>query len=240
METAVEVTPEDLAKDLQEMVGSSIMVKTSDDRIRVGDLLEKNKTYQKNVIKYWEKLKATAYSAHQDVCAKEKALLGPAKAWFKDAKTACIVYEEEQGRLRKVEQARLEAEAIKREEDARKAEAEALQDQAEAAEKSGDTEEAEAKIEEAAQVESEPVYTPTFIVPRTAPKVEGQFYTTIYTAEVFNLTSLIKGVLSGRAPVMAITINQRFLDQTARSMKDTMNIAGVKLIKTKGMSVGSR
>jgi len=91
-----------------------------------------------------------------------------------------------------------------------------------------------------AQGETEPVYTPPVIATKTVPKVEGQSYSTTYKAEVFDLTALLKAVISGRATAMSIMVNQVFLNQTARSLKDTMNIPGVKLIKTKGMSVGSR
>jgi len=240
METEIEVTPEGLKNDLSEMTQNRIKVVTAEDRIIVGEALALNKAYQGKVREYFGPLKSQADKIHKDICAKEKALLDPAKAWIKEAKQACIAYETEQERIRKIEQARLETEARQKEEEARKAEAEALQAQAEAAWKAGDKAEAEAIIEEAAQVESEPVYTPPVIALKTTPKVQGQSYSISYKAWVFDLTALLKAVLSGRAPAMSIRVNQSFLNQAARTMKDTMNIPGVKLIKEKGMVVRSR
>ena len=240
METVVEVTPAELTNALVEMNKKEIAVVTAADRIAIGEDLTANKTYQKKVKDYFGPLKKNASKVHKDICAKEKALLLPAMSLEQKQKNACIAYETEQERLRKVEQARLEVEARQRNEKAREAEAEALQAEAEAAEKAGDKAGAEAIIEEAAEVETEPVYTPPVIAPKIVPKVDGQSFSTTYKAEVFDITALLKAVISGRAPAMSIMVNQVFLNQTARSMKETMNLPGVKLMKETLMSVGSR
>jgi len=240
METAVEATPEVLTQEFLTMAQKEIKVVTAEDRIAVGDDLSANKTYQKKVKEYFGPLKKQAKAVHSDVCSKERALLDPAILLEAKQKDACITYEAAQERLRMIEQARLEAEARKQEEEARKAGEAALMEEAAAAEKAGNTEEAEAILEEAEAVESEPVYTPPVIAPKIAPKVEGQSYSVTYKAEVVSLPGLFKAIADGRAPQMAGLANQVFLNQQARSLKDTMNIPGVKLVKVKGMAVRGR
>lgn len=137
-------------------------------------------------------------------------------------KRSMLAYQQDQERKRREEEARIR--------ELQRQEQERLAKEAEVAEKAGDKETAEAIIQQAAEM-------PTAIVPRRdPPKVAGVKTQTRWSAEVTDQMMLIKAVAAGQVPMIAIEINQRFLNQQAVSLKGALNIPGVKAVSKEGIA----
>jgi hypothetical protein len=76
-----------------------------------------------------------------------------------------------------------------------------------------------------------PVVIPKIEV--AAPKkADGTYYTDRYSAEVVDLIALIRSVVDGKAPLLAICANDAYLNQWARLTKGSESIPGVKVVKS--------
>ncbi len=130
-----------------------------------------------------------------------------------------ITWQDEQERIRREAEAKLQAELKAKEEEARLAEAVEL-------EKAGENELAEAII-------SEPIKPPKI----TMPVFEKQIGTReTWYAEVNDKTQLIKAVANGEVPLMAIEPNMVFLNRQAIALKNEMRYPGVIAKSKKGLS----
>jgi len=174
--------------------------------------------------KQWDELtgpaKKKSYEAYQAALRLHDDPIAELKAARSVAKLTCMIWYDEQERLRREEQRRLEEEARKQAEEEQLAAA--LQAEAE-----GDTESAQAIIEEA-------YYVPPVIVPK--PAVEPSRLTagrSAWSAEVVSLMELIKAVAAGTAPITCIEPNMVTLNQLARGMKSAMRIPGVRAVERK-------
>lgn len=132
-------------------------------------------------------------------------------------------YGEEQERIA-AEQRRLEAESRKREEDRRLADAIV-------ADQNGDSEGAESLLEQ-------PINVAPVVLP-AAPKVSGISMRENWKFEVTNLMELAKAVVAGKVPLAAISANENFLGQQARSLKKEMTYPGVRVWSVKGIASGT-
>lgn len=131
-----------------------------------------------------------------------------------------IVYVEEQERIRKAEEARIQAEARRLAEEAALA-------AAIAAEEAGEDAEAEAII-------NEPVHVPVITVAKTVPSagVAGAIKE-IWSAEVVDFMELLKSIVAGKASIGLVEPNQTALNGMARSLKANMQLAGVRAVSRK-------
>ncbi len=145
--------------------------------------------------------------------------------FLKDAecilKRSMLSYQDEKEREARKEQARLK----KRQQE----EQERLACEAEEIEKAGDSETANAIIEHAATI-------PETIIVETTPKVTGVRTSIRWSAELLNKTDVIKGVLDGSIPDIAIDINMKFFNQQAVSLKGAFNYSGVKVVSKKSIA----
>ena len=84
--------------------------------------------------------------------------------------------------------------------------------------------------QEAAALAQEPIYVPpVVVVPKAVPKMAGgPVYRTVWNAEVTDLKALCMAVATGKVSINAILPNETFLRQQAVSLKNTMNIPGVR------------
>lgn len=162
---------------------------------------------------------SAAFKAHKEIVAAKKLHAAPIEEAARLIKAKMISWDDEQRRLRQVEQARLEREAK------RKAEAEALA-LAEELEKAGLKEEAE-------QVISEPVRAEVVIAPKTTPKIEGFAYRSVWSAAVTDLGALVSAVMAGTVPIQALQGNDKFLGEQVRSLKSELKWPGVKVTERK-------
>jgi hypothetical protein len=120
-------------------------------------------------------------------------------------------FEDEQERIRRAEQARLE-------EEARKAAEEAALAQAVALEQNGHKAAAEAVI-------AAPVVAPAVYVPKTTPTGFGNATRRTWGAEVTDLMALVKAVAAGTVPIQALEANTVFLNGQARMLKAALAIS---------------
>lgn len=68
-------------------------------------------------------------------------------------------------------------------------------------------------------------------------KVNGLSVLETWSAEVESLIDLVKAVAEGRAPLVSLEANTKFLNQQAKSLKTEFNIAGCKAVKKTGYQV---
>lgn len=191
-----------------------------------GNLLVGVKALRKEIEDHHRPVIAAAFAAHKAATAAKKKLDDPLDVAEGVLKRSMAAYHEAQERARRAEQLRLEAEARRQEEERRLAEAEAL--------------EAEGRHEEAAQTIEELIVAPVAPVAPPAPKVAGVSFREQWTAEVTDLSALVRAVADGKAPAGLVMANQSALDQLARALKDTMAVPGVKVRKQTGVAAGAR
>ena len=156
-----------------------------------------------------------AFEAHRGLVAEKKKHVEPVEEAKRLIKGKRIIYVDEQDRIRKAEEARLQAEAR------RLAEEQALRD-AIAAETEGRPEEAEAIL-------NEPVSVPTVTIAKTTPSAGvGGAIREIWSAEVYNLHDLVMAIVEGKASIGLIEPNMVALNGLARSLKKNMSVPGVR------------
>ena len=140
-------------------------------------------------------------------------------------KKSMISFDNEQARIRREEEARLQELARKEQERLAKA----AEKKAEKAEAKGDTEKAE-EIRESVPV------IPVPILADNKPKVAGISTRTTWAGAVVDKMALIKAVAAGQAPITLLDVNTTVLNQMARALKDEMNYPGVKAISTQSIA----
>jgi len=155
-----------------------------------------------------------AFQAHRAITGKWKEIKAP----LEEAE-AYLVFQVK-GYLRKVKEAedaerrRLEEIARKEAEERALAEAEALA--------------AEGRQEEADAVMEEEIYVPAPVVQHTAPKVDQRTYRTTWKAKVIDKVALIKFVAANPAMQHLFDVNQKAINDLARSQMKAMRIPGVQ------------
>ena len=161
-----------------------------------------------------------AFAHHRGLVADKKTHVEPVEEAKRLIKGKRITYVDEQDRIRKAEEARLQSEAR------RLAEEQALRD-AIAAEAEGRPEEAEAII-------SEPVSVPTVTIAKTTPSAGvGGAIREVWSAEIYDVHALVAAIVEGKASIGLIEPNMVALNGMARSLKANMTIPGVKAVSSK-------
>lgn len=192
-----------------------------------------------------------AYEAHQEATKKRASFLDPLTAAQKSVKGLMAAWDAEQERIRKAEEARLEAERKAEEERLRKieldkieadrkAKEERLLEAAAAAEKAGNTEKAEELTVQAIEtteranqesffVASAPVPIAPVKVQKEVPKLKGgPVYREVWSAEVTDIKALCRAVGAGTVSTEYVTANMPVLNRMATALKGTMNVPGVR------------
>ena len=164
--------------------------------------------------------KDAAHKTWKGLVAEEKRHVDPVEEAKRLIKSKRITYDTEQTRIRKAEEARLQAEARRMAEEA------ALRDALAA--------EAEGRPEEAAAILDEPVTVPTVTIAKTTPSAGvGGAIREVWSAEVYDLHALVAAIVEGKASMGLIEPNQTALNGLARSLKSNMRVAGVRAISRK-------
>lgn len=95
-------------------------------------------------------------------------------------------------------------------------------------EEAGDTEAAQEVL--ARPIEAEPIYAePVMILSEAPAKPKGSVTRTTYSAEVTSLKELVAAVAAGKAPLLCLAANEKFLNDQADSYKEAFAIPGCKL-----------
>lgn len=209
------------SKAISSLAFANQMIIATDDDCRQAIDIEKGlAALMKEIDTTFDPHIATAFQAHRGLVAEKKKHAEPVEEAKRIIKQKRIVYTEEQERIRKAEEARIQAEARRLIEEAALA-------AAIAAEEAGDGEEAEAII-------NEPIHVPTVTIQKTTPSagIAGAIRE-IWSAEVYDLKALCNAVADGKANIGCVEANMTALNGIARSLKSNMQIPGVKAVSRK-------
>jgi hypothetical protein len=198
-------------------VAAEIVVRDAESYKMAGETWKSLTSLEKKIKAYWEEDVSSALKLHRSLVAKRDAMLIPVGEQKNFLRLGMKTFEDEQERIRRAEQARLE-------EEARKAAEEAALAQAVALEQNGHKSAAEAVI-------ATPVVAPAVYVPKTTPAGFGNATRRTWGAEVTDIMALVKAVAAGTVPIQAIEANSVFLNQQARALKSALQYPGVKSIE---------
>ena len=161
-----------------------------------------------------------AHLHHKGLVADKSKHITPVEEAKRLIKQKRIAYVDDQERLRKAEEARIQAEARKQAEEAALA-------AAIAAEEAGDSAEAN-------EILSEPIHVPVVTVAKSTPSagVSGAIKE-IWSAEVYDLKALCVAIADGKANIGYVEANQTALNGIARSLKANMQIPGCRAVSRK-------
>jgi hypothetical protein len=176
---------------------------------------------------------ARAFAAHRALCKEKQDAEAPLTEAEGILKRALVAWDDEQERLRRLEQERLREQARLEEEQRRLEEAAALELEA------GRTEDP-ALREEAAQLLATPVPTPTVIATRTTPRVAGISFRETWSANVVNVKALITYVAAHPECANYLTPNLTALNAAVRAQREGFRVPGVEAVRSKGAAVGNR
>lgn len=185
----------------------AIAVTDADSYIRAGELWNDIRAMRKKVADTFDPMIAHWHTGHKLALKKKSEIDGPLETAEKFTKKQMNVYDAEQERIRKIEEARLQEEARKREEEARLAAA-------------IEAEQAGAK-EEAAQILDEPVYVAPVVVPKATPKVAG--------GPVFRTVKKFRIVNESLIPRQYLIPDMVKLGGVVRALGKTANIPGIEV-----------
>ena len=221
----VETDAEELESEIVPVmqVASEIVVKDAPSYEMAGQVCKELTSLEKRVKLYWNGDEKTpgpvtlALRLKESLAKRRDDMLDPLTGQKKTITGNMKAWEDDQARIRRVEQARLE-------EEARKAAEEAALAQAVALEANGHKAAAESVI-------ASPVVAPAVYVPTNVPKGMGQFTKRTWGAEVTDLMALVKAVAAGTVPIQAIEANTVFLGQQARALKSALQYPGVRAVE---------
>jgi hypothetical protein len=177
------------------------------------------KELEDEIFAYLDPPRDKAYKDYQYHKDRLDVAINPVKATRKTLKNDCGTFDREQERLRKAEEARLNAIAQKQAED------DALA-AAQAAAEAGDHEVAE-------EILKAPIVAPTVRVPTIAPTpsrlTAGRSH---WTAKGIDLMATCQAVVDGKAPLAVLEWNMPVLNKMATALHSELNIPGVKSEET--------
>lgn len=186
-----------------------------------GERLKGIMSLKKKVNETFDPIISKAHAAHKEAVLQKKNHEGPLIEAEGLYKRAMLGFQQEQERIRRETQAKLEEEARK--------EREKLEARAAKAEEKGKSEKAEELRTQAATV-------PTPVVQIETPRVSGVSTRETYKAEVTDLMLLVKAVAAGTVPLGAIEASTTFLNGQARLQKTALQYPGVKVVVEQGIS----
>lgn len=195
-------------------------IKTQVQYIEAAEFLKSVKALKKEIGDTFDPIIAKAHLTHKEACNQKNKYLKPAVGAERLINDKMAVWDDEQDRKRRIEQARLDEKNRK--------EAEKLAERARKAEEKGNTEKAEELKEQAEEKE----FTVP-VAPSTAPKVEGLTKKVTWKARVTDIDKLPEEYIIK-------TANMPLLNTIARSVKDTKKIPGVKFYSDKSFSDSGR
>lgn len=163
---------------------------------------------------FFKPMKEKAKAAHQEVCDKEKEVLGPLQAAEKISKEGLAEWTEREAAAAREEEARLAREAVEEQERAALAEAALL-------ENAGMPEEADAVIEDA-------VTTPAPMPAVRQRRAAGVSVPKRWKGRVLNMKALAKAVAEGRVPANALKPNESAINQAANAARGDLQWPGVE------------
>lgn len=206
--------------EILEMAKATRIV-NNEQYVKAGEILLAIKQARKSVDETFDPVIAAAFRSHKEACNAKKKIESPIVEAEGIIKAEIGRYMEEQERIRREEELKLQELARKHHEDMALQEAAALED-------AGLRQEAEDAI-------SNPVM-PAIVLSNPVPKVTGISSRESYYATVTDIKALCRAVADGRVPPMSVIANMTFLNNQARAMKGLMQYPGVTVQSKKVIS----
>lgn len=204
----------------------SIQVKDNMSFIKAARVLLVIKDLQKEIDTTFEPMRKKTYDAWKEVVRQKDKMTKPLKEAEVILKPQLIKYHDFLESKHKNDQLDNQEDALIQAEEFKLNQALAL--------------EAEGRIEEAEELLNNPTFVPKIVMPQDKPNVDGISFKTAWKAEVTDPMELLKAVVEGRAPMSCISINEKFLNQQAKSLKQEFSYPGVRPVKEKNVSAGSK
>lgn len=179
----------------------------------LGDIVD----LRKKIIAHHKPIKEATNNAHKTAVAAEKKLLEPIQNAERIIKDAIGDWDREQQRLLQEEQRKLQEAQRKADEEARLA----LAAEAEA---NGAPEETVDEILETTVVQPALVVQPTYQAARGVSTQQR------WKAQVTDIKALCRAIADGKAAVTLVQANMPALNNMARAMRESFNIAGCKAV----------
>lgn len=196
---------------------NAIVVNSPDSYRTSVEFLQAVKAKHKQVVEFFQPMKSAAHAAWKAVVSQEKSSLDSLESAETVLKKKASDYQAAEERKRRLEQARLQAEADER----ARVEREKLE---RAAAKLKTPERREQKLAEAASVAA-----PVISVAPTTPKVEGVTMRTTWKHRVVDAMAV---------PREYLMVNEKQLDLLAKSTKGNVTVSGVEFYAEQSMAVG--
>jgi hypothetical protein len=190
------------------------------------------KAFQKKVAEFFDPLKRKASESHKALCDAERKALQPVAEDETAIKRALLAYDQEQERIRRIEEARLREVARQDEERRRLDEAAALEREAAA---TGDAE----LMEEAVALISAPVEAPVVHLERSTPRVAGIVTREVWKGEVVDVAKLVQAAAANPQWVNLLLPNNTAVQQLARALKGAMNVPGIRVYAESQIAAGN-
>jgi hypothetical protein len=206
------------------------LVVTDDASYSAGaTLLMGIKALRKRIADVFDPHVKRAYDAHKALVREKTDADAPLTMAESIIKDSLVTFTQAQERVRRATQLRLEAEARAQAETRAMEEAAALETEGLA---TGD-----ASLLEAAQtLIAQPVeVAPVYVAPAT-PAVSGISMRETWSAEVVDLSALVRHVAEHPEYLNLVIANQPALNALARSLKKSLSVPGVKAVATAGMA----
>lgn len=185
---------------------NEMVVANSDDYQLAADLLRSIKTVRDNIAATFDEPIKAAHMAHKSMLEAKKKHEAPLSMAEVVVKGKMSRWTTEQERIRREQEAQLREQARREEEDRRLREAEELERQGEA--------------EAAQELVSAPVATPTVVIPKSVPKVEG-----ISTRRTWKFRIVNESII----PRDYLMPDEKKIGGVARSMGEAARIPGVEV-----------
>ena len=195
-----------------------------------GEHLRQIKTVRQRISAEFTQPIKDAHSAHKSILALKKKLDGPLEQAEGAVKRKVCAYTDEQDRIRREEQRRLENEARKKEEERRLAEAERLEEVRKAAVAEGNNEEAEEIDEAIDEVLEAPVVVTLSAVRSVVPRVDG-----VQTKKIWKFRVVNRNLI----PLQYMMPDKLALGAHARSMTDKASVPGVEFYPESSVAVSA-
>lgn len=214
-QTATEV---DLTRSLQEFKQTVLTQRVTDAASfkAAGEFYNSCLAYKNKVNELWDTEIKNAHELHKSLLRKRDMMLAPAEEAQTHIRAEMKKFTDEQERLRRAAEARLQAEARKKAEDEAIARAAAL--------------EAEGRGKQAQAIIEQPIAVPVVELKSTTPAGFGNITRKVWRAQVFDLMALVKAVATREVPPVLVVADMVALNALARAQKDGLNVPGVRAI----------
>lgn len=217
-------------------------IENNDQYVEVCNQFKAGSAVIKEVQAFFGPIKADAYTAWKNNCARENTVIAPLEEGKKHLGNLIRAYDDEQERIRQEEEARQRQQIQQQSQEQVIEEAIAL--------------ESEGNIEAALEtLDAGPGFVPAVTVPKAVPKVQGIVKSSTFKARIKGSSrndppsvdemtqaeqqqflELVKAVASGKVPLKALAIDWKFINQQSRSMKKLLSYPGIEVYEDKGLS----